>query len=585
VGQQRRRLAAILAADVAGYSRLTGADEEGTLERLRALRREVVDPALVEHHGRLVKTTGDGLLVEFASVVDAVRCAIAVQRGMAHRNTEVAPERRILFRVGINLGDVVVEEGDLLGAGVNVAARLEGLARPGGICISGAVYDQVRDKLPGVFTDLGEQSFKNILRPVRTYALQPKGGAPSSDPQAGAEAPRYGVIILPFLSFDAPRGRDSFADSLTESLTTDLSDLCERSVISRNQAYRYKGKPVDMKRLRRNLGVRYAVEGSVSHGVSRIRVNVQLIDAETGGHLWAERFDKIRGDPLEMQHEIATRVARDLVVQLRDAEARRVAKEGPAPASPGDLTARAFSVLNRGLGRERSAEARRLLEEALRLDERNVLAAAGLALVIVGQQLAGWNPRSAAEARRATELADRALAVDARHPSAQSAKANTLILAGKPAAAAEVARRLVELEPMSGHAVLAFAEMCMGMPEEAIRDAEKSLALNPNDERFVNFNLATIGKAHLFLGNADGAVVFLERSANRNPHLDWTFLHLACAYADVGRMPEAADAVASALALSPDWTLRKVDAIATARTPPGRWQAILEALRKAGLPE
>ena len=367
-----RRLAAILAADVAGYSRLMGADEEGTLARLKAHRRELVDPKVKEHRGRTVKLTGDGALVEFPSVVDAVRCAVEVQRGMADRNAETPEDRRIAFRIGVNLGDVIVDGDDIYGDGVNIAARLEGLAEPGGICVSGTVHDHIGDRLPYAFEDMGEQNVKNIARPVRAYALRPEGPAASSRPELPARssrlgraiigaalaaalvaivgawwfwplakpsppqavaaassvapplvAPRLSIVVLPFGNLSNDPDQQYFADGITDDLTTDLSRIANSFVISRNTAFTYRNKPVDTKQIGRELGVRYVLEGSVRRSGSKVRVNAQLIDAETDSHLWAEQFDGDMGDLFALQNEIATRIAVALNMELVGAEAAR----------------------------------------------------------------------------------------------------------------------------------------------------------------------------------------------------------------------------------------------------------------------
>src|SRR5271166_5489058 len=294
-----RRLAAILAADVAGYSRLMGADEEGTLERLKAHRRQLVDPKIKEHRGRIVKTTGDGMLVEFPSVVDAVRCAAEIQRAMVDRNPETPEDQRITFRIGVNLGDIIVDGDDIYGDGVNIAARLEALAEPGGVCISRVVRDQIRDKLPYPFEDMGEQSVKNIARPVRVYALRPEAVAelpawsapPAASTSQTPAAPRLSIVVLPFANLSNDPEQQYFADGITEDLTTDLSRLTGMFVISRNTAFTYRKKPVDTKQIGRELCVRHVLEGSIRRSGNQVRVNAQLIDAETDAHLWAERFD------------------------------------------------------------------------------------------------------------------------------------------------------------------------------------------------------------------------------------------------------------------------------------------------------
>jgi TolB-like protein/class 3 adenylate cyclase len=337
--REHRRLTTILAADVAGYSRLTGADEEGTMRRLRALRAELLDPAIQAGRGRLFKTTGDGILIEFASVVDAVRCAIDVQHGMAARNADFVPDKRIEFRVGIHLGDVIVEDdGDLMGDGVNIAARLEGIAAPGGICLSRAAFDQVEGKVDAVFGDLGDQHLKNIARPVHAFAIDPIATAPRLqeriDPVglAASSPPRLSIVVLPFSNLGGDPEQEYFADGVTESLTTDLSRISGSFVIGRSTAFTYKGKAADLKQVGRDLNVRYALEGSVQRGGNRLRVNVQLIDTQSGQHLWAERFDKPLADLFDMQDEIVAHLASQLGTQLIEAEARR-AERAPDPDS------------------------------------------------------------------------------------------------------------------------------------------------------------------------------------------------------------------------------------------------------------
>src|ERR1700736_3382549 len=382
-----RRLAAILAADVAGYSRLMGADEEGTHERLKAHRRQLVDPKISEHKGRIVKTTGDGLLVEFASVVDAVRCAAEVQRGMLDREPEATDERQIRFRIGIYLGDVIAEGDDIFGDGVNVAARLEALAEPGGICVSGTVHDHIRDRLPYPLDDLGEQSVKNIARPVRAYALCPAAvaalpapGAPLSAPIAQrAVAPRLSIVVLPFGNLSNDPEHQYFADGITEDLTTDVARIQGSLVIARNTAFTYKGKPVDAKQLGRELGVRYVLEGSVQRSGNQVRINTQLVDAETGAHLWAERFDRDTGDLFALQNEITARIARALQSQLAIAEAARRPTDRPDAL---DYILRGRAVLTRPISKENSDEAVRLFETALELDPQAADAAAWLAAAL-----------------------------------------------------------------------------------------------------------------------------------------------------------------------------------------------------------
>jgi TolB-like protein/class 3 adenylate cyclase len=381
---ETRKLAAILAADVVGYSRLVGADEDSTLARLRELRSAVIDPTITGHNGRVVKRTGDGALVEYRSAVDAVRCAIAVQREMTKRNVDIPEESRIVFRMGVHVGDVVEEaDGDLMGDGVNIAARLEGVCEPGGLCLSGAAYEQVRDRLKESFVDLGEKSLKNIARPVRVYAL---GSAAESHLPARRTAaretrtpPRLSIVVLPFANFGSDPEQDYFVDGVTESLTTDLSRIRGAFVIARNTAFTFKGKPFDVKAIGCDLNVRYILEGSVQRAGGRMRINVQLIDAESGHHLWAERFDKPMSDLFDMQDEIVARLADQIGAHLAIAEARR-AEKSPAPDSM-DLYFQGRVWVNKGLSAEYLSRARDLFERAAALDPGNLAAVHGVAQV------------------------------------------------------------------------------------------------------------------------------------------------------------------------------------------------------------
>jgi adenylate cyclase len=388
-----RRLAAIPAADVAGYSRLMGADEEGTHQRLRAHLRELIEPQIAEHHGRTVKHSGDGFLAEYPSVVDAVRCAVEVQRGMADRNAATPPEERIEFRIGINLGDVIAEGEDIFGDGVNVAARLEALAEPGGICVSRVVRDQVRDRLEFVFDDLGEQQLRNIARSVRVYALGPEpvanltgsDGSPKRSKSLPRSAPRLSIVVLPFVNLSDDREQQYFADGITEDLTTDLSRIGDMFVISRNTAFTYRNKPVEAKQIGRELGVRYVLEGSVRRAGSHVRVNAQLIDAETDAHLWAERFDRDTGDLFALQDEVTSRIAVALNLELPRAEAARPTDNPDAL----DYLFRGRAARMKPASRETYAEAISLFERALALDPRSIEVQVRLATTLVGRVLDG----------------------------------------------------------------------------------------------------------------------------------------------------------------------------------------------------
>jgi TolB-like protein/class 3 adenylate cyclase len=355
-----RKLSAILAADVAGYSRLMHDDEEATHAKLTALLANGVEPTIAEHGGRIVKNTGDGFLAEFSSAVEAVRAAVVFQTRIKELTIDDDAERRIAFRVGINVGDIIVEPNDIFGDGVNIAARLESIAEPGGICISSSAYDQVRGKIGVAFADLGEQNLKNIARPVRAYSVgrdglgsATKGG---STTLSSPSAPRLSIVVLPFANIGGDPEQDYFVDGVTESLTTDLSRISGSFVIGRHTAFTLKGKAVDLRRIGRELNVRYVLEGSVQRGGNRLRVNVQLIDAETGNHLWAERFDKEVADLFEMQDEIVSRLANTLNTQLIEAEARRAERSLHPDAM--DSYFQGMACLNKGMTSEYMAQAR-----------------------------------------------------------------------------------------------------------------------------------------------------------------------------------------------------------------------------------
>jgi len=519
-----RRLAAILAADVAGYSRLMGTDEEGTHERLKAHRGQLIDPKIEEHRGRIVKTTGDGLLAEFASVVDAVRCAAEVQRGMLDREPEVAAKLRTEFRIGINLGDVIVEEHDIFGDGVNVAARLEALAEPGGICISRTVRDQIRDKLAYPFEDRGEQSVKNIARPIRVYALRPEAVAelPASNPEPATSifqaptAPRLSIVVLPFANLSDDREQQYFADGITEDLTTDLSRIPHMFVISCNTAFTYRNKPADTKRIGRELGVRYVLEGSVRRSGNQVRVNAQLIDAETDAHMWAERFDRDAGDLFALQNEITSRIAVALNLELTGAEAAR-ASEHP-DALDYILRGRAASPNYKPPSRESYAEAIGLCERALALDPRSADAQSWLASWLAGRVMNGMSDTAAADIKRAQDLAGQALAASPRSPLAHFAKGQALRAQGR------IEECIPEYETVLAFnrnwlvaiASVGWCKFLTGSLQEAIPAHEQCIRLSPRDPLIGNW-YGQIGRVHLLQSRTDEAILWIERARSANP--------------------------------------------------------------------
>jgi len=591
-----RRLAAILAADVAGYSRLMGADEEGTHERLKAHLRELVDPKINEHRGRIAKNTGDGFLAEFASVVDAVRCAVEIQRAMIGREPEVPEERRIRFRIGINLGDVIVEEHDIFGDGVNVAARLEGLAEPGGICVSRVVRDQVRDRLDYAFEDLGEQSVKNIARPVRVYAVHsevttgtPRAGvssAASSSPPVAV--PRLSIVVLPFANLGNDPEQQYFADAVTEDLTTDLSRLAGMIVISRNTAFTYRNKSVDTKQIGRELGVRYVLEGSVRRSGDKVRVTAQLIDAETDAHLWAERFDRHLGDLFALQDEITSRVAIALSLRMIAAEAARPSGNPDAL----DYILRGRAMYLRPASRDNWAEAARLFERALALDPQSMGTQSGLASALANRVLAGWSDAPAADLVRAEGLANRALAASPDSMPAHMAKAQVLRAQHRWAEAIPEYETVLALNRNMVIALhgLAQCKLLAGAIEETIPLEEQAIRLSPRDPS-IGIWYWQIGVVQLLQSRTGDAILRLEKARAAIPEHPAPHLFLASAYALKGDTERAAAELAEARRLS---AAHRFSSLARLRAV-GYWgvpkiRALFEAtyfagLRKAGMPE
>jgi TolB-like protein/class 3 adenylate cyclase/Tfp pilus assembly protein PilF len=584
-----RRLAAILAADVAGYSRLMGIDEVGTARSLRE-HRVVSDALIARHGGRIVKTTGDGLLLEFASVVDAVECAVAVQAVMAERNSDVPLDRRMLFRIGINLGDILIEGDDILGDGVNVAARLEGIAEPGGICLSGSAYDQVREKVAVEFTDLGEQSLKNIARPVRAYAVVRDRVHP--DVQAGHalssqhSTPRLSIVVLPFANIGGDPEQDYFADGVTESLTTDLSRISGSFVIARNTAFTFKGKSVDVKQVGRDLNVRYLLEGSVQRNGNRLRVNVQLIDAMTGNHIWAERFDKPVADLFDMQDEIVARLANTLGAQLIAAEARR-AERSPNPDSM-DLFFQGRACFNKGLTPELMTQARTFFQRALTLDPGNVDAMHGLAMVDASVGAADMADDRLARFTNAETMLTRVLSLAPNLPVAHLHMGLVLMLTKRPAQGIAECEQALALDRNSAgaHGLIGYAKYLLGRGGETEHHINEAFRLSPRDTLGNVWMLwAGLGKAQFNVGTE--AVAWMRRGLELNRNFSSAHFHLAAELALLGELDQARAAAQAGLALDPNFTIRRFRA-GTATDDPtylaGR-ERCYEGLRRAGVPE
>ena len=590
---ETRKIAAILAADVVGYGRLAGADEDRTLARLRALRSDLIDPTIAVHHGRIVKRTGDGLIVEFRSVVDAVRCAIEVQNGMVERNAGLPPERRIEFRVGIHLGDVVEEtDGDLMGDGVNIAARLEGIAKPGAICLSEDAYRQVKGRLDLAVIDLGPTQLKNIAEPIRVYSLdvgKPAHAKPA--PAAAAEKsgpPRLSMVVLPFANIGGDPEHEHFVDGVTESLTTDLSRIRHAVVIGRNTAFTYKGKHVDLKQIGRELNVRYVLEGSVQRGGNRVRVNVQLFDAETGNHLWAERFDKLLADLFDMQDEIVARLAGSLNAQLVAAEARR-AEQAPKPDSI-DLNFQGLACFNKGVTPDNLARARSFFDRALAADPGNVDALIGSGFVDLIEGALSFVADPIAAFAAAEAKLTKALSSVTDHALGHTWLGLVDILTKRAAEGIAECEHALALDRnlAQAHALIGQGKIFIGRAEETEAHVAEALRLSPRDTwAYACMNM--VGLAKLHLGSYEQAVAWFRRSKEANRNFPSAYFNMAAALAHLGRLDEANSAVQTGLALNPAYSVSRVRAAWTARSDDPTYLAQLEpifdGLRKSGVPE
>ena len=579
-GRVDRRLAAILAGDVAGYSRMMGADEEDTLSRLNAHRREFLEPKIAQHRGRIVKRTGDGVLIEFASAVDAARCAVEIQDGMLERNIPVPQDKRIELRIGIHVGDVIIEDGDIFGDGVNIAARLEGIAHPGGICISDDAYRQVRGKLEANFEDAGECELKNIARPVRVYQLQTARGATEASMLALPDKPS--IAVLPFQNMSGDPEQEYFADGMVEDIVTGLSRIRWLFVIARNSTYTYKGRAVDVKQVGRELGVRYVLEGSVRKVADRVRITGQLIDTTTGAHVWADRYDRKSDDIFALQDEITLSVVGAIEPSLRLAEIERVKRKRPDSLTAYDLVLQAQPDVFTRMPAP-SAKALVLLERALALDPTYALAHAYAAechhsLFLRG----GLNEEHRRASIRHAEAAithgqDDALAltfagfvigIDKRDRPAAFA-AFEASLAVSPSSA---------ITYMQGSVILALA----GESERAIEWAERGLRLSPFDSWRASAYFS-IGVAHFHCGRFEDAATAARKAIQSSPGFSMPHMVLTASLVKLGKIGEAKVAAARVLELQPIFRYRQQ--FAGANFDPGLAASMGEALHTSGLPE
>ena len=551
-----RRLAAIWAADVAGYSRLIGADEGGTLTRLKAIRAELFDPTIAAHNGRLVKTTGDGLLVEFGSVVDALRCASEIQTAMAEANVGIAADKRIEFRIGVHQGDIVVEDGDIFGDGVNVAARLETLADPGDICVSARVQEDAAGKLDLTFEDLGEQSLKNIARPVRVYRVRlataentPKVMSTASGP-ALTLPDKPSIAVLPFQNMSGDPEQEYFADGMVEEIITALSRIRWLFVIARNSSFTYKGQSTDVKQVGRELGVRYVLEGSVRKAGQRVRITGQLIDATTGTHLWADRFDGSLEDVFELQNKVAVSVAGVIEPRLQEAEITRSSERSTDDLTAYDLYLRAYAMF--WSSTRHIPEALRLTEQAIERDPRYGPALAWAAYCYVALLHGNRSENREADRRKAVDFARRALQVANDDPGVLANSAYALAYFGEDIRAMmALVDRALALNPSfaRGWYISGVIKLWAGQPDVAIEHAEASMRLSPRAP--IGPALGVIGGAHFFARRFDEAVSKLLLAIQEDSSYIQPYRYLAACYAHLGHLDEAREIVARLLAITP----------------------------------
>jgi adenylate cyclase len=581
-------MAAILAADVAGYSRLMGADEEGTHARLKAYRRELIDPKIAEHHGRIVKTTGDGMLVEFASVVDAMRCGVDVQRGLAQRNAGIPADRRIEFRIGINLGDVIIESDDIYGDGVNVAARLEGLCEPNGICVSRAVRDQVRDRLDLTFEDMGEQQVKNIARPVRVFRIAaPSIGQPTTSARPALALPdKPSIAVLPFTNLSGDPEQDYFADGIVEDIITALSRLKWLFVIARNSSFTYKGRAVDVKQVGRELGVRYVLEGSVRKARNRVRIAGQLIDAASGVHVWADHFDGAMDDIFDLQDRVTASVVGIIEPKLRRVEMERARRKLTGSLDAYDLYLRALAQYRSS--HERNREALELLRRAIAIDP-DYAAPYGLAALCYQYQRArSWVSPADPALAEGIRMARRAASLGKDDPEAlRMAGLALALLGGELQGGIALIDRALTLNPNSANAWSAsgWVRAYLGDSETAIAHFERSARLSPLDASAFIWSLGFVF-AHFMAGRYEEASSWCDKTLREAPDHPPALRMKAATCGLLGRLDEGRVCVERLLAANPGTTVSSMRLYyGVAMKRPESIEAFLDGLRKAGLPE
>jgi adenylate cyclase len=586
-----RRLAAVMAGDVAGYSRLMGRDEELTLAQLKTFRKTLVDPRIASHRGRIVKTTGDGMLVEFASAVDAARCGVEIQREMAQQNAEVPSELRIEFRIGIHVGDIIIDDNDIFGDGVNIAARLEGIAEPGGVCISDDAHRQIRGKIDVVFDDIGEQTLKNIAEPMRAWHIRlagESGPAIRSNPspiqvQALPLPDKPSIVVLPFDNMSAEPGQDYLADGIVEAITAALSCIRSFFVIARSSAFTYKGRTTNARDIGKELGVAYLLEGSVQKAGNRLRIIVQLIETAGGAHVWSSRFDGAIDDFFDLEDRITEQVAGALQPSIRIAEIERSRRKRPQDLGSYDFTMRAMPHVW-AFEKAESARAIELLEKALAIDPAYPLALSLAGWCHAQRSVYNWAEDIAGSQAMARSLAERAAEISGDDPIILAVLGAVHTFVRNHGTARVLLERAVALDPNAAWAWsrLGWLENYTDQPQKAIGNFERALRLSPIDPMNFN-NYVGLGSSHEVAQEYDKAASFYRRALEERPNASWIYRHLASSLSGAGRIEEAKHALAEMMRYYPDLTVSKFkQAMVFSSTTMVR---VADNLRKLGLPD
>ena len=586
-----RRLAAVLAADVAGYSRLMGRDEESTLANLKSFRKTLVDPAIAAYRGRIVKTAGDGMLVEFASAVDAARCAVEIQRSVAAQNADVPQELRIEFRIGIHLGDIIIDDNDIFGDGVNIAARLEGIAEPGGVCVSDDAHRQIRGKIDVAFDDMGEQTLKNICEPMRAWNMRLAGetapatrSSPSPMQLHDLALPdKPSIVVLPFDNMSAEAGQDYLADGIVEAITAALSCIRSFFVIARSSAFTYKGRATNARDVGRELGVAYLLEGSVQKAGTRLRIIVQLIETEGGAHVWSSRFDGAIDEFFDLEDRITEQVAGALQPSIRIAEIERSRRKRPQDLGSYDFTMRAMPHVW-ALEKDESAKALELLGKALAIDPEYPLALSLAGWCHAQRSVYNWADDIAASQAMARSLAERAAEMSGDDPVILAVLGAVHTFVHNHGTARVLLERAVTLDPNAAWAWsrLGWLENYADQPQKAIGNFERALRLSPIDPMNFN-NYVGIGSAHEVAQEYDKAVAFYRRALEERPNASWIYRNLAASLSEAGRVEEAKQAFADLIRSYPDLTVSKFKRAMV--FSPAVLDRMAENLRKLGLPD